>query len=283
MPEPARAQIAVGLIVAEGGRLLLQLRDAKPGLTDAGRWGFFGGHIEDGERPEEAFLREMQEELTWRPRHFEHFLTRDVDTDAWQATSHAYAAHLDVPLEALEQREGQDMALFDAQAVPENAVAGVAAFIDEFARSRAYTRMQRTWPLITATALLVDRKGRFLLQHRDDKPDIANPGMWGSFGGEVEAHETPEHGFLREMDEELGWRPARYEFVNAYPFEEGGSAVLVYVYAALVDVPESSLVLGEGQGLGLFAPDALPEKTVPALRGLIEWWVETALYGAIRA
>ena len=70
--------IAVGLIVAEDGRLLLQHRDDKPGLPGAGLWGFFGGHLEPGETPSRAFLREMREELGWRPRHFEHYLTREL-------------------------------------------------------------------------------------------------------------------------------------------------------------------------------------------------------------
>jgi hypothetical protein len=42
------------------------------------------------------------------------------------------------------------------------------------------------------------------------------------------------------------------------------------VYAARVDVPLDALVLGEGQAMGVFAPDALPENTVPALRALIK-------------
>jgi 8-oxo-dGTP diphosphatase len=106
--------------------------------------------------------------------------------------------------------------------------------------------------------------------------------MWGSFGGEIEPYETPEQALLRELDEELGWQPSRYAFVNAYAVQEDGHDLLVYVYAALVDVPESSLVLGEGQGMGFFAPDALPEKTVPALLDLIAWWSRRELYESIR-
>jgi 8-oxo-dGTP diphosphatase len=277
-----RREIAVGLLVAEDGRLLLQHRDDKPGLTGAGRWGLFGGHLEPGERPDEAFLREMQEELTWRPRHFERYQTREVDGGGWHHISHAFAAHLDVPLDALDQREGQGMALFAPDAPPAATVDGLPEFIAEFAASRVYTRMRRSWPALTVTALLVDRDGRFLLQHRDDKPGIGNPGMWGSFGGEIEPYETPEQALLRELDEELGWQPSRYAFVNAYALQEDGHHLLVYVYAALVDVPESSLVLGEGQGMGFFAPDALPEKTVPALRDLIHWFTTNARFEGLR-
>ena len=113
-----RAQIAVGLLVAPDGRLLLQLRDDRPDIASGGLWGFFGGHIEPGERPQDAFLREMEEELSWRPPHFELYRTRDVDSGGWHATSHAFAAHLDVPLETLDQQEGQDMALWPPDAIP---------------------------------------------------------------------------------------------------------------------------------------------------------------------
>ena len=278
-----RAQIAVGLLVAADGRILLQLRDNKPGIASAGRWGFFGGHIEPGERPSEAFLREMQEELCWRPPHFEHYRTRNVDGGGWHATSHAYAAHLNVPLDGLEQREGQAMALFAPAALPDTAVDGIPAFVREFSASKVYHRMQRAWSMITATALLVDHDGRFLLQHRDDKPDIANPGKWGSFGGQIEPYETPEDGFLREMEEELSWKPSRYTLVNAYPLDAAGPrATLVYVYSALVDVPPSALVLGEGQGMDFFVPGDLPANTVPALRSLIEWYASSNAYDALR-
>ena len=101
-----RPAYAVGLITAPDGRLLLQLRDNKPGLPGAGLWGFFGGHVEDGERPSAAFLREMDEELGWRPRRFELFAPRDVDRDGWHVTSHAFAAHLDVPVERSDARRG---------------------------------------------------------------------------------------------------------------------------------------------------------------------------------
>lgn len=267
-----RGALAVALIVAEDGRLLLQLRDNRPDVVNGGRWGFFGGHLEPGESPEQALLRELDEELDWRPRHFELYRTRDVADGERRVRSHAFAAHLDVPLEALTQREGEAMALFAPDATPTNAVNGVTEFIREFAGSRVYPRMRRAWPRITATALLVDAHGRFLLQHRDDKPDIVNPGKWGSFGGEIEPYETPEHGFLRELDEELGWRPSRYELLHAYPLEHVEPPTLVYVYAALVDVPESALRLGEGQGMGFFAATALPAHTVPEFRSLIEWY-----------
>jgi 8-oxo-dGTP pyrophosphatase MutT (NUDIX family) len=279
--DPQRRQIAVGLIAAEDGRVLLQLRDDKPGLTGAGKWGFFGGHLESGESPEEAFLREMHEELGWRPRHFERYGTADLDSDGWHVISHGFAAHLDVRLDALTLGEGQAMQLFAPDALPEGTAPSVQPVIAAFAVSDAYRRVRKHWDAITATALIVDGGGRFLLQHRDDKPEIANPGLWGSFGGAIEPYETPHDGLLRELQEELSWQPDAMNLYGAYPFAAGMQ--LIYVYSMAIAARLDALVLGEGQGVDFFAPDALPAETVPDLRRLIEAFVRDPRYRAMSA
>ena len=61
--------VALGLI-ARDGRWFLQRRDpANPVL--AGRWEFPGGKVEAPEAPREALLRELEEELAWRPERLE--------------------------------------------------------------------------------------------------------------------------------------------------------------------------------------------------------------------
>ncbi|MEX0750781.1 MAG: NUDIX domain-containing protein, partial [Dehalococcoidia bacterium] len=155
--------------------------------------------------------------------------------------------------------------------------------VAQFAASRTYRRLKRRYDVLTATALLVGADGRFLLQHRDDKPEIANPGKWGSFGGEIEPGETPDEGFLREMEEELAWAPSRYELYAAVDFPARGSPQLIYIYTALVDVPIEALVLGEGQGMAYFSPDALPQTIVTELRLLIESFTAGDHYAAMLA
>jgi 8-oxo-dGTP diphosphatase len=278
-----RAHVAVGLIVAEDGRLLLQHRDAREGLPAAGKWGFFGGHVLPGEEPAAAFLREMQEELGWRPRHFEPVLVRDVDGDGWHVTSHVFGAHLDVTPDALALGEGQDARLFAPDALPDDMAAGNAEVIAQFVASRAYRRLRGRYDVLTSTGLLVDAAGRFVLQHRDNKPGIANPGRWGSFGGQVEPYETPHDGFLREMAEELEWRPTAVELFAALPYQRDGRDQLIYVFAAPVDVPLERLTLHEGQGMAAFPPDELPEETVPDLGVLIGHFVTTDTYERVRA
>ena len=297
MNDRPRREVAVGLIVAGDGRLLLQHRDADPTISGAGLWGFFGGHLEPGETPSRAFLREMDEELGWQPRHFEHYLTTDApplpgDRDYGRdVISHVFAAHLDAPLDELILGEGQAMALFAADALPPDIVPGLVPVIEEFARSRAFGRVRHAWNMISTTALPVDARGRILLQLRDDKPDIVNPGLWGSFGGRIEPHETDEHetpeeGFLREMEEELGWRPRHYALYDALPYrtlpEHDVRRQLIYVYAAAADVAPADLALGEGQAMEFFAPGELPANIVLPLRELIERFVTEPLYREMR-
>ena len=54
-------QLVVGGAVLDAGRLLAARRSAPPAL--AGRWELPGGKLEAGERPEDALVRELREEL----------------------------------------------------------------------------------------------------------------------------------------------------------------------------------------------------------------------------
>ncbi|MEU3510310.1 (deoxy)nucleoside triphosphate pyrophosphohydrolase [Streptomyces longwoodensis] len=53
--------VVVGAALFDGGRLLAARRSAPPDL--AGRWELPGGKVEPGERPEDALVRELREEL----------------------------------------------------------------------------------------------------------------------------------------------------------------------------------------------------------------------------
>lgn len=67
-------RVAAGVIV-KGNSVLACRR--RPGITAQGKWEFPGGKIEPGENPEEALVREIEEELATKIR-VAHKLTRDV-------------------------------------------------------------------------------------------------------------------------------------------------------------------------------------------------------------
>jgi 8-oxo-dGTP pyrophosphatase MutT (NUDIX family) len=94
-------------ILHQGDRFLLQLRDNDPQILYPGYWALFGGHIEPGESPEVAVVREVMEEVSYALPHFEKFgIYRDE-----QVIRHVFQAPLMVNLDQLVLAEGWDMGL----------------------------------------------------------------------------------------------------------------------------------------------------------------------------
>jgi 8-oxo-dGTP pyrophosphatase MutT (NUDIX family) len=62
----ATEAIRIALVILEDtrGHIALQLRSPIPTIVNPDHWGIFGGHIESGESPEAAAIREIAEELT---------------------------------------------------------------------------------------------------------------------------------------------------------------------------------------------------------------------------
>ncbi|NET10837.1 MAG: NUDIX domain-containing protein [Merismopedia sp. SIO2A8] len=105
-PIPPIPEVAIAILY-QGDRFLLQLRDDIPTIRYPGYWAFFGGHLEPGESPDEAIMRELQEEISYIPPQLARYQSYPDDT----VIRHVYHAPLIVGLDALELREGWDMAL----------------------------------------------------------------------------------------------------------------------------------------------------------------------------
>lgn len=50
-------------IIVHNKKVLLLLRDNKPGLKNANKWSLIGGGVDEGESSQEALIREINEEL----------------------------------------------------------------------------------------------------------------------------------------------------------------------------------------------------------------------------
>ena len=102
----------------------------------------------------------------------------------------------------------------------------------------------------TASALLIDTAGRWLLQQRDDIPGILYPGMVGLFGGHREGNETFLDCVVREVHEEVSYfvPPEQFEYLTERrgvdPAVEGG-IIYGHVFVAR-DIPSDKLVITEG-------------------------------------
>ncbi|MEA5533846.1 NUDIX hydrolase [Crocosphaera sp. XPORK-15E] len=98
-------------ILHQDGHFLMQLRDDIPTILYPGHWGFFGGHLEPNETPEEGVKREIWEEINYNLQNPTIF---DCYADE-RAIRHIFHAPLTVPLEQLILQEGADLELVPPQ------------------------------------------------------------------------------------------------------------------------------------------------------------------------
>jgi 8-oxo-dGTP diphosphatase len=118
----APQQHAAGIIpVYPGGAILLQLRDDRPDVAAPNCWSTIGGHIELGESPSEAAIREMGEETGRCPEsviaagYLDHLSSR---TPGIIIRSHIFATPAPWPLDDMILGEGQRIDWFTPDEVP---------------------------------------------------------------------------------------------------------------------------------------------------------------------
>jgi ABC-type polysaccharide/polyol phosphate transport system ATPase subunit/8-oxo-dGTP pyrophosphatase MutT (NUDIX family) len=125
-------------------------------------------------------------------------------------------------------------------------------------------------PADAAVALIVDERGRYLMQLRDAKRTIFFPEHWGCFGGALEPGETDEECLAREIDEELGLdlRQCAVRHFTSFTFNfgfAGGSVIRRSFFEVKADSALlAKLPLREGQAKKLIAgPELLAMQVVP--------------------
>lgn len=108
-------------------------------------------------------------------------------------------------------------------------------------------------PTFAVALAILHREGQFLMQLRDDIPNIPYPGQWALFGGHLEPGETPEIALKRELSEEINYIVPAPRLFRCY----GDARVIRYVYHAHLNVPLRDLVLGEGWDFALLPTAAI--------------------------
>jgi 8-oxo-dGTP pyrophosphatase MutT (NUDIX family) len=120
-----------------------------------------------------------------------------------------------------------------------------------------------------SAAILVDRSGRFLLQRRDNRPEISQPGKVSFFGGARETGENAIDCIVREIAEEIGIKlpPRRFEHLVSLDVPDtvhigwhvkGDYFVARNISARNLNVTEGSLLLVDHEAIGAMQNELTP-------------------------
>lgn len=111
-------QYAGAVVVGSQNHILCQLRDDKPGIQFPGFWTCSpGGHIEPGEDPDEAIIRELREEFEIEVENLKKMTVIHESEEGMRGTYHAFTADLVSPLNQLKCNEGQKACFYSPEEV----------------------------------------------------------------------------------------------------------------------------------------------------------------------
>lgn len=113
-------KIAAIILENDKGEFLLALRDNKSWIPFPNHWDLIGGHVEEGETPEEALIREVKEELDIELTDYsfyKEFLC--LEGDAFENIKYIYTGKINIPIEEITLYEGQKAQYFTKEQIPE--------------------------------------------------------------------------------------------------------------------------------------------------------------------
>src|SRR5450759_1860868 len=112
-------KIAAIILENDKRELLLYLRDNKPGIPFPNHWDLIGGHLEDGETPGEALVREVKEELNIDLKEYTFYKKYVCLTgDAYENIKYIYSGKINLPIEEITLLEGVRPQYFSRAEIP---------------------------------------------------------------------------------------------------------------------------------------------------------------------
>ena len=112
-------QIAAIILENDNGEFLFALRDNKSWIPYPHHWDLIGGHVEEGESPEEALVREIREELDMEIRDYKFYKTFECLTgDAYENIKYIYTGRINLPLSEITLLEGEQARYFRRDEIP---------------------------------------------------------------------------------------------------------------------------------------------------------------------
>lgn len=113
-------KIAAIILENDKREFLLALRDNKPGIPFPDHWDLIGGHVEEGETPEEALIREVKEELNIDIKDYSFFRAYECLTgDAYENIKYIYTGKINIPIEEVTLLEGERPQYFSREEIPD--------------------------------------------------------------------------------------------------------------------------------------------------------------------
>lgn len=112
-------EIAAIILENDKGEFLLALRDNKPGIPFPNHWDLIGGHLEEGETPDEALVREVKEELNIELKDYSFYKKYECLTgDAYENIKYIYTGKINIPIEEITLLEGERPQFFSRNEIP---------------------------------------------------------------------------------------------------------------------------------------------------------------------
>jgi 8-oxo-dGTP diphosphatase len=112
-------KIAAIILENDNGEILLYLRDNKPGIPFPNHWDLIGGHVEEGESPEEALIREVKEELDLDLKDYSFYKKFEcLSGDAYENTKYIFTGKINIPIEEITLLEGERPQYFPRKEIP---------------------------------------------------------------------------------------------------------------------------------------------------------------------